>query len=260
MPPLLKLHVQIAKGRNGTIVVRDGDSPQALAEAFVDTFKLHNKFIKIITERINTNLLNLGVPGSKNTTPVAVKSSSRPDMPKLDLSQLGQGGAPSITKEKKTLASMTSFEAFDANHDGVIDLGEFQQGMSALASQAPSQAPSQASTPAATPLTSQRQMANSMPRASTPRSRSNSKHEGGNPRKPNEGNNTARGKTRGDDYVLFNLDIDLGKNSSAGRIAVRAGDDPKRLAIEFAATHGLPENATARLQKLITENMKLHKR
>jgi len=166
-------------------------------------------------------------------------------MPKLDLSQLSQAQGQSGVRQ--------TFEAFDANHDGVIDLDEFEQGMATLAQQ-----------PAATPVTSQRQTAQSLPRASTPRSaRNNAKaNEGASQsRKAAEPNAAAGGQDEGgDEYVLFNLDIDLGKNSSAGRIAVRAGDDPKRLAAEFAAKHRLPENAAVRLQKLISENMRLHKR
>lgn len=79
---MLKLHIQISHGRSGTIIVRKGDDPLQLAQAFVDTFKLNPVMVKTIEEKILEQLRLI---------------QPKLNLPKLDLSQLVSQPAPVMT-------------------------------------------------------------------------------------------------------------------------------------------------------------------
>ena len=57
---------------------------------------------------------------------------------------------------------------------------------------------------------------------------------------------------------LFNLDIDI-KADHSERIVVCLGDEPHALAKEFVEKHGLPESKVRKLEKLLRQNMELHR-
>eukprot|EP00658_Telonema_sp_P-2_P036540 TRINITY_DN26409_c0_g1_i2.p1 TRINITY_DN26409_c0_g1~~TRINITY_DN26409_c0_g1_i2.p1 ORF type:complete len:668 (+),score=101.11 TRINITY_DN26409_c0_g1_i2:256-2259(+) len=82
--PILKLHIQISHARSGTIIVRKGDEPKQLAQAFVDTFKLNPCMVKTIHDKIMEQLRLL-------------QPQPKMKLPKLDFSQLSSQPAPVVT-------------------------------------------------------------------------------------------------------------------------------------------------------------------
>jgi len=59
--------------------------------------------------------------------------------------------------------------------------------------------------------------------------------------------------------VLFNLDVRLGRGGETGRIVVHRGDHIGELTAKFIQEHGLAESVAPRLQKLLLQNLRIHR-
>ena len=247
--PLFKLHVDIGKGkRMGTIAVRKGDDPDALARNFIVTFRLKRSLQKEISQKIKEQVLAYyvgspvpmsGGPGYQQTSASnqddAVTLYSTPGNTRRNLREYHYAYGEEYINDEESAAASTGQSQVSHQRESPESLTsnahEASSVVSSHAAHAPTSDPNHSghhhpSSNAVMVVSS----ADPLPPASVP-----------TPKK-----------------VLFNLDVDIGSGRS-GRIKVYEDSQPATLAKNFATTYKLGVAAVARLEQLIQQNLLLYK-
>jgi len=272
--PVLKLQLDIGKGKTGTIVVRQGDNPLVLAKNFAKTFNLKPEYIAVIEAKIREQLFIHFTHGTNNSDQQQQQQQKNSTTPtKLTYAKRNEALSPSRTaaavqnyqssshrftsptqsamhSPRTHAVPLSNNNTNNTNNNNSVGAGAtFTSTVSTLTNE---------NNTLLKQLNQQLQAAKQMHHQQQQQQIALHQQQvmtaGTTPSTGIISNSNPLNSPRHRSGVLFNMDIEIGNNKTA-RLAVHEGADPKSLARSFAIIHNLKSESEQSLVNIIKHHM-----